>query len=216
MQQKKSVVKLWFRFLKAAQKKGLPIAWEKYQGWGAPEQIESMSFNAWWKATGTKLFPREAKLNIVDSGDVVVVSIPKRFTAKQLRGAIQEVTPYLDKRLRKGAGTWEPDGKVRYDDFAVYLRLLEIELSASYRHKPMREKLEKLQSVYEGHRRRIDKQNQNIKAAAGGSKRVHVVRKPRTLPNLQLRSGYLWLKKANAMAKDVAEGKFPGRGYRKQ
>ncbi len=216
MQQKKSVVKLWFRFLKVAQKKGLPIDWHRYRQWGTSEQIASASFNAWWKTTGTRLFPLEAKMKIADDGDVVVVSIPKWFTAKQLRAAVQQVTPYLDKRLRRGAGTWEPDGKVRYDDFAIYLRLLEIDTSAEYAGKPMREKLDKLKGDYERHQKRIEKQNQNIRAAAGGKKRIRVVRKPRALPSLYDRNGYQWLKKANAMAAAVAAGSFPGRGYRKK
>ena len=216
MSEKKATVKLWFRFLKAAQRKQLPIDGIHYRDWGTLDDIKHLTFDAWWKSTGTKLFPREPELTVSNDGDVVVLSIPKRFTAEEVRKAMKLVTPYLDRTRRKSAGKWVPDGVVRYEEFAIYLRLLEIQLASAHLNKPMKQKLALLEQEYARIRSKTEKRNETMAANKGKSKGFKKIGLPPVLKDTSDATGYRWLKKGNAIATDVANGRFPGRGYRKQ
>ena len=211
----KSTARLWFRYLKAAHRMNLSVDWERYREWGTPQEIQSLTFNAWWEKTGKLLFPLDTELTVEDRGDFVVVTIPKRFSAVEVRQAMKSVTPYLQAGKRAGIGAWKADGKVRYADFARYLRLLEIELSPSKHHEPMKRKVEQLEKDYAVIHGKLKNRNSKMLANGGKRKGYKGIRAPRIIPNITAATGYRWLKKATAIAKDVAKGTFPGRGFRK-
>jgi hypothetical protein len=114
----------------------------------------------------------------------------------------------------RSTGKWVPDGVVRYKDFATYLRLLEIELSSANSDKPMKQKLAILQQEYDALRKRTDKRNRTMTWNKRKSKGFEKIRPPPAPKDTSDATGYRWLKKAKAIAADVAKGDFPGRSYR--
>ena len=209
----RSRVALWFRYLKVAQRLGLPVDWNHYKEWGTPEEISASVFAPWWKTKGHQLFERrELRLVVTQDGDKLIVAIPVTFTVRELRKELgPAVSPYLSKSARVSRGKYRTTGLVRYDEMKRYLQLLEIELR-SQPGRPMREKLEELAAKIDRDRARIEKQNLTIRSKAGGKKRVRRFKPPRTASR-EVRLGYLWLKKARRIAGNTAAGTFPGREY---
>jgi len=212
--QRKSTARLWFRYLKAAQVMELPVDWVRYRDWGTPEEIQSLTFNAWWETTGRRLFPLDTELTIEDREDFVVVTIPKRFSAVEVRQAMKRVTPHLHAGKRAAVGAWKADGVVRYADLAKYLRLLEIQNSPTRHGEPMKRKLGQLEAEYAGIREKLENRNAKMLANGGKKQGYSKIRAPSPISDLTAATGYRWLKKATAIAKDVAKGRFPGRGFR--
>lgn len=213
---RESVVKVWFRFLKAAQRLGESIDWSAYKEWGTPDEIEAATFNAWWKSRGRSLFERRrARLKVSTDGSAVTVTFPVTYTVAELR---REIGPAVSQHLVKGArthrGKFTTTGLVRYNELVRYVRLLEIELTGNNKGKPMREKLDLLQQEYGRHTSRLAKQQKTMADKAHG-KRIKKLKTPKDFQRYE-RMGYQWSKKARSIVANVAACTFPGEGYRKQ
>jgi hypothetical protein len=211
---RKSVVGLWFRFLKIAMKLGLPIDWEFYREWGSQKEIEDATFAGWWKSRGSQLFERaQPRIRVSVEGADVVVTIPRDYTIRAIRKDIGPlVKTYLTRGDAGGGARFVTAGVVRYDDLARYVRLLDIQLREQG-SLAMKNKVTLLEADYAKWIGKAQKQNATMKARQRTGKRIKKTKLPKQ-PKLTVRAAREAVKRARRIAENVAGGVFPGSAYR--
>ena len=211
-----SRVKVWFQYLKAAQRMNLPIKWSAYSAWGTPHEIAAWTFAKWWRERGRSIFERhDRRLRVESSGGTVVVTIPVSYTVRELRRELgPAVAPFLSKDARAKRGKHLRVGLVRYKHVAGYVRLLELDLDDKQGVVPLSDKITAFNARYEKEERRIVKQNAEIRRRAGAKKRFRKFKRPDNMLGTE-RVAKQWLRKARRIAQNVAGGTFPGVAYYK-
>lgn len=217
--------KVWFRYLQLAIKANEPVAWDRYAGWGTPEELATTSFNRWWKERGALLFtpaPKVVRL-VKATDDGIVVSIPHGLKREQ---AISQIRQMLAEQSPQGSIAsslaFAPTGRVNTDALTRYQRMLEIDLDPKKRDLPFKTKLAALQERYEKNEAKLKKQLATMRAK-GSRKGLNLPKiaklkgkeKPTGLmyevPDIRV--AHRWLAQAQIVMKNVAAGSFPGDGY---
>lgn len=219
------VARVWFRYLQLAVIAKETIAWERYAQWGTPEELETLSFNKWWKLRGADLFtPKPSEIELIDdSGDAIVVSIPLTLTRDQVFSQLSELlAQHSSQRSSASSLAFAPTGRVNTDALMRYQRMLEIDLNPKTAGQPFKKKLSALQERYAKNEARLKKQQATMRAK-GSRKRLNLPKldklKGREKESKQVyvftdeRVAHRWLTQAKIIMKNVASGQFPGEGY---
>jgi hypothetical protein len=220
------VARIWFRYLQLAIRAGEPIAWEKYEQWGMPDELATLTFNKWWKLHGADLFtpnPKEVKFIEMKDG-MVVVGVPIGLKRDQILPQIAKVlAQHSPKGSFKNSLHYAPTGRVNTDALTRYQRMLEIELDPKRSGEPFKKKLDALVDKYRRNEARLKKQRATMQAEG---KRPGSIKLPKTnklrgkerdtenenvFPDIRV--AHRWLIQAKIVMKNVASGSFPGDGY---
>lgn len=219
------LARVWFRYLQMAQIANEPIDWAKYEQWGSPEELSTLSFNAWWKLRGKSLFtPQPKKVRVVDQDqDGITLWVPfgerRELVAAQVKRLLAE---YESHGSYKDAIQCVPTGRVNVEALIRYQRMLEVDLESKKAGLSFADKVRLLQQRYEKNFARLKKQQDTLKAKNSPRR----LKKPRMakvtgregdtkLTKLapEMRVAYRWLAQAKIVMKNVAAGSFPGEGY---
>lgn len=215
--------KVWFRYLQLAIKANEPIAWDRYVGWGTPEELAAITFNKWWKERGSALFtPKPMTVSLVNADEsAVVLSIPHGLKREQ---AIMQVRQLLAEQSPKGSIAsslaFAPTGRVNIDSLIRYQRMLEFDLKN--KNLPFKKKVGSLVEQYEKNDARLKKQQATMRNNKS-RKRLNMPKidklkgKERKTENVyeapDLRVAHRWLAQGRIVMKNVASGTFPGDAY---
>lgn len=211
----KETTKIWYNFLRLAQRMGLQVDWNIYKTWGTADEIRATKFETWWRRTGRDLYPLPVMSVVEDKGAYVIVRVPKDMSRYTMRNAIAKVMKKPYRRGLDGAhvGRRITTGLVRQEELRHYLRLLELDVRAGRKQLPMKDLLRQLEERQGRNAGRVSKSNATIRAKAGSRKRIRLFKVPKFEVPTE-RVGRLWLKKGERVVKNVAAGVFPGKAYR--
>lgn len=220
------VARVWFRYLQLAIRAGEPIAWGKYEQWGTPEELSTLSFNKWWNLRGANLFtpaPKEVRFIEMKHG-MVVVAVPVGLKRDQILPQIGKIlNQHSPNGSLKNSLPFAPTGRVNTDALTRYQRMLEIELDPKRRGEPFKRKLDALLDRYQRNEARLSKQRVTMQATGKRTGNVNLPKtgklrgKERDTKNENVfpdaRVAHRWLVQAKIVMKNVASGNFPGDGY---
>jgi hypothetical protein len=208
----RSKAKLWFDYLKLADRLGEKVDWEFYKEWGTAEEIRSLSFNKWWNTKGKALLTVEKTMEVVGTDDqYVIVRIPLSWDVRKIRDNLGVVTKHLRKDLRKGLSKYEVTGRYSYPDFVSYKRMLELKLSVVDDLDRMT--MEKLIAIFKSEEnKRVTKQTKiNNKLQSKKQSINQKLRRSRSsikTDKITIRTGNEWVRKGKRIAANVAKGQF--------
>lgn len=220
------VARVWFRYLQLAIRAGEPITWEKYEQWGTPAELSTLSFNKWWNLRGATLFtpkPKEVRFIEVKHG-MIVVALPVGLKRDQILPQIGKIlNQHSPNGSLRNSLHFAPTGRVNTDALTRYQRMLEIELDPKRHGEPFKKKLDALLERYKRNEARLMKQRATMQAKG---KRTGNVKLPKTgklrgkerdskneYVYPEVRVAHRWLAQGKIVMKNVASGSFPGSGY---
>jgi len=220
------VARVWFRYLQLAIRAGEPIAWEKYEQWGTPDELSTLSFNRWWNLRGATLFtpaPKEVKF-IELKHDMVVVAVPVGLKRDQIFPQIGNIlNQHSPVGSLKNSLPFAATGRVNTDALTRYQRMLEIELDPKMHGEPFKKKLDALLNRYRRNEARLTKQRVTMQAKGKRTGNVNLPKtgklqgKERDTKNENVfpdvRGAHRWLAQAKIVMRNVAAGSFPGDAY---
>jgi len=214
----KSAAKLWFDFLREADRMGLDVNWDFYAPWGTPVQIRSCTFEAWWRERGKSLLDesvdQQMAVEKIRDGRLRV-TIPANWTVRRIREEIGPlISPFLSNARVRGKREFVIKGRYSYKDFRKYLKVLQTgvptpELVAEKVPIKLALKEMALDEQLRINRANLATETSASKAISKGKKRYKKFRAA-TMKNPSARNGYLWRRRGVKIAENVAKGIFPG------
>ena len=222
---RRGTVKLWYNFLQMSIRQDVPIDWKAYREWGTRREIDSWSFNKWWKGRGRVLFSGDDGLRpevqvLESSSNFVTIRLPLEMRIDDIKKSVSGIVLSSRSKKRIGdRGKYAVSGQVNYSTLAQYRRFLEIDFDPRYRGKTIEEKTVALKQVYQklmakGLKQRQTLRSRGKKTVAGRFRN----RDPEDLDRKRLggisaKRVSRWRLSAKHLLLNVASGVFPGTGY---
>ena len=221
----KSVVKLWFDYLKLAATTGLAVNWSFYEAWGTKDELTLLSFNRWWLVRGRDLFADDGvateDVELIEKADsYVVLKIPLQNSMDDIKRRVREIVLASRKKPRIGQrGKFAVSGQINYKTLAQYKRFLEVDFFWKDGKPTIAEKTAELVRRYE----KIHAKGLKQRATLRKSGRANVAsrfstRDPEELSKKEIggispKMVSRWRLSGKHILISVAEGRFPGSGY---